>query len=51
MASKLPVHPLIQLKEGIMGGERKFSTIRTLIDRNAMLYPDRVGDERGRRAW
>lgn len=25
-----------------MGGERRFSTIRTLIDRNAMLYPDRV---------
>ena len=25
-----------------MGGERRFSTIRTLVDRNAMLYPDRV---------
>ncbi len=25
-----------------MGGDKTFSTIRTLIDRNAMLYPDRI---------
>lgn len=25
-----------------MGGEKTFSTIRTLLNRNAMLYPDRV---------
>ncbi len=25
-----------------MGGNKTFSTIRTLVDRNAMLYPDRI---------